>query len=126
MLESGKIQVNFFKSFFKKIFFFKKNNVNSPIHDHAGAHCIMKVLSGELLETQYEWPKGHSIVESSDSETDVIMDQSVPNAVKLGTCLGTCMHVKAETALKRNEVAYIHGNFLFQIHIIQITFFYSS
>ncbi|KAJ9248170.1 hypothetical protein DTO207G8_7611 [Paecilomyces variotii] len=28
----------------------------SPIHDHADAHCIMKVLSGELHETVYETP----------------------------------------------------------------------
>lgn len=28
----------------------------SLIHDHAGAHCIMKVLKGALKETQYEMP----------------------------------------------------------------------
>ncbi|GAD95892.1 cysteine dioxygenase [Paecilomyces variotii No. 5] len=43
----------------------------SPIHDHADAHCIMKVLSGELHETVYETPdteSGHTkplIVKSS-------------------------------------------------------------
>ncbi|KAJ5887607.1 cysteine dioxygenase [Penicillium taxi] len=29
----------------------------SPIHDHANAHCIMKVLSGQLNETVYENPE---------------------------------------------------------------------
>ncbi|KAF5865566.1 hypothetical protein ETB97_003410 [Aspergillus alliaceus] len=29
----------------------------SPIHDHANAHCIMKVLAGELTETVYHPPK---------------------------------------------------------------------
>jgi cysteine dioxygenase len=29
----------------------------SPIHDHANAHCIMKVLAGELTETVYEMPE---------------------------------------------------------------------
>ncbi|KAE8352507.1 RmlC-like cupin domain-containing protein [Aspergillus coremiiformis] len=28
----------------------------SPIHDHANAHCIMKVLAGELTETVYHPP----------------------------------------------------------------------
>lgn len=28
----------------------------SPIHDHANAHCIMKVLKGSLKETRYAWP----------------------------------------------------------------------
>ena len=28
----------------------------SPIHDHANAHCIMKVLAGELHETVYKAP----------------------------------------------------------------------
>lgn len=30
---------------------------SSCIHDHADSHCFMKVLSGKLKETQYEWPK---------------------------------------------------------------------
>lgn len=32
----------------------------SPIHDHANAHCIMKVLAGELVETVYETPDQES------------------------------------------------------------------
>jgi cysteine dioxygenase len=28
----------------------------SPIHDHANAHCVMKVLKGTLQETLYGWP----------------------------------------------------------------------
>ncbi|XP_043285488.1 cysteine dioxygenase type 1 isoform X2 [Venturia canescens] len=28
----------------------------SAIHDHANAHCVMKVLQGELTETRYAWP----------------------------------------------------------------------
>merc|ERR1712032_1301841 len=28
----------------------------SPVHDHANAHCIMKVLKGRLTETRYSWP----------------------------------------------------------------------
>lgn len=28
----------------------------SPIHDHANAHCVMKILAGSLTETLYDWP----------------------------------------------------------------------
>ncbi|OQO03345.1 hypothetical protein B0A48_11601 [Cryoendolithus antarcticus] len=28
----------------------------SPIHDHSGAHCLMKILKGSLRETLYAWP----------------------------------------------------------------------
>jgi len=30
---------------------------SSPIHDHANAHCVMKVLKGELTEILYDWPE---------------------------------------------------------------------
>lgn len=29
----------------------------SPIHDHAGSHCVMKVLQGSLKEIRYKWPE---------------------------------------------------------------------
>jgi cysteine dioxygenase len=28
----------------------------SPVHDHADANCLMKVLKGRLLETRYDFP----------------------------------------------------------------------
>ncbi|XP_057687909.1 cysteine dioxygenase type 1 [Corythoichthys intestinalis] len=30
----------------------------SSIHDHSDSHCFMKMLQGELKETQYHWPTG--------------------------------------------------------------------
>lgn len=30
----------------------------SAIHDHADAHCFMKMLKGELCEVRYAWPDG--------------------------------------------------------------------
>jgi cysteine dioxygenase len=30
----------------------------SPIHDHADAHCLMKVLKGSLIEKRFQIPKG--------------------------------------------------------------------
>eukprot|EP00095_Tigriopus_kingsejongensis_P012225 maker-scaffold528_size145933-snap-gene-0.31 protein:Tk12225 transcript:maker-scaffold528_size145933-snap-gene-0.31-mRNA-1 annotation:"cysteine dioxygenase type 1" len=33
----------------------------SAIHDHANAHCFVKIMDGTLRETRYHWPKeGHS------------------------------------------------------------------
>lgn len=29
----------------------------TPIHDHAGSHCIMKILRGSLIETLYDRPE---------------------------------------------------------------------
>ncbi|KAJ2462713.1 hypothetical protein GGI02_005399, partial [Coemansia sp. RSA 2322] len=30
---------------------------SSPIHDHAGSHCMMKLLAGELDEQLFAWPQ---------------------------------------------------------------------
>jgi len=30
----------------------------SPIHDHGNAHCLMKILRGDLTETRYAFPSG--------------------------------------------------------------------
>jgi len=43
-------------------------NQQSPIHDHANSHCIMKCLAGDLWETRYDWPKSHS---NKGEEVDV-------------------------------------------------------
>lgn len=40
----------------------------SAIHDHADAHCVMKVLQGELCETRYAWP---SVEEQNDNEKEL-------------------------------------------------------
>lgn len=31
--------------------------MGSSVHDHANAHCFVKVLDGVLLETQFAWPE---------------------------------------------------------------------
>lgn len=31
--------------------------MGSSIHDHQDAHCFVKMLSGTLMETRYEWPE---------------------------------------------------------------------
>ncbi|KAJ3116769.1 Cysteine dioxygenase [Phlyctochytrium bullatum] len=60
---------------------------SSAIHDHAGSHCLMKVLGGEILETQYYWP--HEVVDAGSPS-------SAP------------MKEKKATVHSVNRVAYIH------------------
>ncbi|KAI0379817.1 cysteine dioxygenase type I [Hypomontagnella monticulosa] len=52
----------------------------SPIHDHGNAHCLMKILRGNLTETRYDFPDG---------------DNQRP------------MQLKSETIHKENAVAYM-------------------
>ncbi|ROT68817.1 cysteine dioxygenase [Penaeus vannamei] len=52
----------------------------STIHDHADAHCFMKMLAGSLQEVRFEWPKGE---EAETEEGMVEIDRNVlkPNGV---------------------------------------------
>ncbi|KAL0472448.1 cysteine dioxygenase [Neurospora intermedia] len=61
----------------------------SPIHDHGNAHCLMKILQGNLTETRYAFPDSTSSSSSSPS--------SEPEQ----------MQVIAEKVYRENEVAYM-------------------
>ncbi|PLB49803.1 cysteine dioxygenase type I [Aspergillus steynii IBT 23096] len=64
----------------------------SPVHDHANAHCIMKVLAGELMETVYHAP-----------ETEV--DKSAP------------LRLKSQTVHPMDAVTYISDDIgLHRVH----------
>ncbi|GKU01373.1 unnamed protein product [Fusarium langsethiae] len=54
----------------------------SPIHDHGKAHCLMKILHGDLTETRYAFPANNQQGEGP-------------------------MKVIAETTYKSGEVAYM-------------------
>ncbi|KAI8324300.1 hypothetical protein GQ54DRAFT_296287 [Martensiomyces pterosporus] len=56
---------------------------SSPIHDHAGSHCMMKLLAGELDEELYAWPTEESVE-------------------------GEQLRLKRVAPLKTNSVAYMH------------------
>ncbi|PVH72765.1 cysteine dioxygenase type I [Cadophora sp. DSE1049] len=45
----------------------------SPIHNHSNAHCLMKILQGELTETRYEFPK-HDQESREEQSMDVIAE----------------------------------------------------
>ncbi|KAF3394504.1 Cysteine dioxygenase [Penicillium rolfsii] len=40
---------------------------SSAIHDHANAHCVMKILKGKLKETIYSWPDKKKIEQGETS-----------------------------------------------------------
>ena len=44
---------------------------SSPIHDHGNAHCLMKILKGDLTETRYEFPRE----EDEDKPMEVISER---------------------------------------------------
>lgn len=44
---------------------------SSPIHDHGNAHCLMKILRGDLTETRYEYPRE----EDKDKPMEVISEK---------------------------------------------------
>ncbi|KAJ9081895.1 hypothetical protein DSO57_1010105 [Entomophthora muscae] len=52
----------------------------SPIHDHAGSHCVMKILDGQLQESLYDWPEADN----------------------------TPMHCTRTTNYQPNQVTYMH------------------
>lgn len=61
----------------------------SPIHDHADAHCVMKILKGTLNETLYPMPACSASGDSTSSGT-----VTPPHALK-------------ETTYLENQVTYI-------------------
>ncbi|KAK8724751.1 hypothetical protein OTU49_010901 [Cherax quadricarinatus] len=60
----------------------------STIHDHADAHCFMKMMSGSLQEVRFEWPR-----EDEDEQCD-----------------GQEMTEIDRNVLKVNEVCYINDS----------------
>lgn len=61
----------------------------SMIHDHANAHCVMKILQGQLVETLYDWP------EAADKTNDNQKQQE------------HAMRVIKKTTLNTGDVAYM-------------------
>ena len=66
----------------------------SPIHDHNGSHCIMRVLSGNLIETLY-----NKSVDAGDSDSSLSPTEESEHERYRKT---------RETKLSTGETAYIH------------------
>jgi cysteine dioxygenase len=57
---------------------------DSPIHDHANAQCLMKVLKRRLLETRYEFSQQAGAPMEVIKETPFEVDQVTYMADELG------------------------------------------
>ncbi|KAM9857837.1 cysteine dioxygenase type 1 [Aulostomus maculatus] len=49
----------------------------SSIHDHADAHCFMKMLQGQLKETQFDWPDKNSPGDMRQRSERFLIENSV-------------------------------------------------
>jgi cysteine dioxygenase len=71
----------------------------SAIHDHAGAHCFMKILQGSLNEVRFAWPERNKSVQH----------ECVDNHYENGKGHKVLKEISREE-LHLNEVAYMNGN----------------
>ena len=80
----------------------------SPIHDHANAHCIMKVLKGSLCETLYCWPcqSGETATDCATSPTSVYPSTQHTCSL-LGDQRPSAPRVKRSTIYDADEVTYM-------------------
>ncbi|KAK3657979.1 hypothetical protein LTR56_000812 [Elasticomyces elasticus] len=82
----------------------------SPIHDHANAHCVMRILKGSLTESIYAWP-----CEREDGPSDCVASPMSPtfNQTK-HSCSARpedvkphALHIKKSTTYDRGQVTYM-------------------
>lgn len=80
----------------------------SPIHDHAGSHCVMKILDGNLTETLFEWP---AMTEQENAEPADDESCDITSARKHDCCpkTGVCLTKQRETVYGADQVTYVHG-----------------
>jgi len=81
----------------------------SPVHDHANAHCVMKILKGTLRETLYCWP-----CQRADNPTDCATSAESLYPSTTHTCsfrtedLGpAALAVKRSTTYEAEAVTYM-------------------
>lgn len=84
----------------------------SPIHDHSGSHCVMKILDGELQETQFNWP---SSGEQQQDEVPMCADITEGSATSSSSACtnqqlnGQPLAISKNTVYQPNQVTYVHG-----------------
>jgi cysteine dioxygenase len=86
----------------------------SPIHDHANAHCILKVMDGQLTETLYEWPEGaaplptlpSTVGQSAVNSKETLNNPTVTDEDHSPS--HTSLHVTSVRHLQKNAAAYMH------------------
>lgn len=70
----------------------------------------MKILDGELQETQYHWPSSSSTDTDEVPVVGNITDTSAAASHSL-TEEGTPLAISKNTVYHPNQVTYVHGNF---------------
>ncbi|KAL3427082.1 cysteine dioxygenase type I [Phlyctema vagabunda] len=83
----------------------------SPVHDHANAHCLMKILKGTLRETRYRFPQGIGQALEITKETTYQENQVIYMSDELGlhkisnpdpTKLAVSLHLYTPPNARRN------------------------
>jgi len=104
------------------VVYWDKNNPRSPIHDHSGSHCFVKVLDGYMREvregqytsiwlsnnffsqTRFFWPRDHQAEDGSlivEKQTDFVRNEVSYMCDKLG------LH-RMENASMTQQMATLH------------------
>lgn len=84
----------------------------SPIHDHANAHCVMKVLKGTLKETLYGWPCQRADNPAACAHATQQSQSDCPSAEH--TCSAgpdtlepAALHIQRDTMYGQDQVTYM-------------------
>ncbi|KAI8374998.1 RmlC-like cupin domain-containing protein [Choanephora cucurbitarum] len=95
----------------------------SPIHDHAGSHCVMKILDGELQETLFDWPVTSddcnqlSSMQHDTEQIDITANRNASSGTGLvaahipcseSSLNGQPLVVAKDTVYRPNQVTYVH------------------
>ena len=81
---------------------------SSAVHDHADAHCFMKMMDGSLNEIRFAWPKSDSPTDSSEVQPEsnnTSNEEIVEGLQKTGS-----------TLLETNAVVYINGELVTRLN----------
>lgn len=78
----------------------------SAIHDHADAHCFMKMLKGELSEIRYAWPSDNQ--NNIDEQHHADIGENEDHDVEYD---GEELQELSRSSMETNGVAYINGIF---------------
>jgi len=73
--------------------------IASPVHNHSGSECFMKVLEGMIIETRY---KDESVVVSTPSSADSTDVQ--PSSPRC------CLHIVGRRCVNAGEIVFINDN----------------
>ncbi|CAO3616067.1 unnamed protein product [Mucor fragilis] len=83
----------------------------SPIHDHSGSHCVMKILDGELQETLFNWPSSGEQEDEVPQRADITESSAAPASTSDDQHLnGQPLAISKNTVYQPNQVTYVHDN----------------